>query len=80
LSYVVELSITHVANGVADGVQSRDLPLVAGALIADRVAASSADNFFGAHPEDSNDAEGRLAQLALILRVPLQRLKVEYGR
>ena len=80
LTYIVQLGVAHIADFVSDRVQSCDLPLVSRTLVANRVTAPLADNFFGAHAEHSHHAEGRLAQLALILGIPFQRLSVKHCR
>ena len=80
LTYIVQLGVAHIADFVSDRVQSRDLPLVSRTLVANRVTAPLADDFFGAHAEHSHHTKGCLAQLALIFGVSFQCLCVKDGR
>ena len=80
LTYIVKLGVAHIANFVGDRIQSCNLALVFRTLVANRVTAPLANDFFGAHAEHSHHTKGRLAQLALILGISLQRLCVKLGR
>ena len=74
------MGVAHIANFVGDGIQSCDLALVSRTLVANRVTAPLANDFFGAHAEHSHHTKGRLAQLALILGISFQRLGIKDGR
>ena len=79
-SYIVKLSVAHVADLVEDRVETGNLSFVLGALRANSIPAPTANYFLVAEAKDAYETEGALAKRALILSTAFLCIGIEHCR
>ena len=79
-SYIINLSVAHVADLVADRVKTGNLSLVFGTLRTHGISAPFANHLLVAKAKDVNETKSALAEGALILRTAFLCIGIEECR